>query len=117
MLRSALTDPDALEPRPVRQVPIWVGSWGSAAGLRRVARLGDGWLASAYNTTPDQLAAGRELLHGALRSTGREAADFPIALATAWTYVTDRKAEAQARVEALADLLGRDPGRSSRARC
>jgi len=33
-------------------VPLWIGSWGSAAGLRRVARLGDGWLASAYNTTP-----------------------------------------------------------------
>ena len=34
-------------------VPLWIGSWGSAAGLRRVARLGDGWLASAYNTTPE----------------------------------------------------------------
>ena len=33
--------------------PIWVGSWGSDAGLRRVARLADGWLASAYNTTPE----------------------------------------------------------------
>jgi len=28
-------------------VPVWIGSWGSPAGLRRVARLGDGWLASA----------------------------------------------------------------------
>jgi len=26
-------------------------SWGSRAGMRRVARAGDGWLASAYNTT------------------------------------------------------------------
>ena len=32
--------------------PIWIGSWGSDAGLRRTARLADGWLASAYNTTP-----------------------------------------------------------------
>jgi alkanesulfonate monooxygenase SsuD/methylene tetrahydromethanopterin reductase-like flavin-dependent oxidoreductase (luciferase family) len=35
----------ALAPAP-RQgggVPLWIGSWGSAAGLRRVARLGDGW--------------------------------------------------------------------------
>src|SRR6476646_4857729 len=38
-------------------IPLWIGSWGSAAGLRRVARLGDGWLASAYNTTPDAFAA------------------------------------------------------------
>ncbi len=39
-------------PRPAGTVPLWIGSWGSAAGLRRVARLGDGWLASAYNITP-----------------------------------------------------------------
>lgn len=34
-------------------IPLWLGSWGSAAGLRRVARLGDGWLASAYHETPE----------------------------------------------------------------
>jgi alkanesulfonate monooxygenase SsuD/methylene tetrahydromethanopterin reductase-like flavin-dependent oxidoreductase (luciferase family) len=34
--------------------PIWIGSWGSEAGLRRAARLGDGWLASAHNITPGQ---------------------------------------------------------------
>ena len=48
--------PDAeLEPAPVQEggVPVWIGSWGSKAGLRRVARLADGWLASAYNTTPE----------------------------------------------------------------
>src|SRR5262245_12048973 len=47
-----------LEPRPAQPngPPIWVGSWGSDAGLRRVARLADGWLASAYNTTPDGFA-------------------------------------------------------------
>jgi alkanesulfonate monooxygenase SsuD/methylene tetrahydromethanopterin reductase-like flavin-dependent oxidoreductase (luciferase family) len=40
---------EELEPRPNRPngPPIWIGSWGSEAGLRRVARLGDGWLASA----------------------------------------------------------------------
>jgi len=37
-----------LEPKPLQKLtpPIWIGSWGSGAGLRRVARLGDGWLAS-----------------------------------------------------------------------
>lgn len=33
--------------------PLWIGSWGSTSGIRRVAELGDGWLASAYNTSPD----------------------------------------------------------------
>src|SRR5690348_10353758 len=52
--------PDApLTPAPCRAAgpPLWIGSWGSRAGLRRVARLGDGWLASAYNTSPDQFAS------------------------------------------------------------
>jgi alkanesulfonate monooxygenase SsuD/methylene tetrahydromethanopterin reductase-like flavin-dependent oxidoreductase (luciferase family) len=49
-----------LEPRPVQRPgrPIWIASWGSPAGLRRVARLGDGWLASAYNTTPGPFPRG-----------------------------------------------------------
>src|SRR6188472_1753045 len=53
-----------LTPVPSQEggVPIWVGSWGSAAGLRRVARLGDGWLASAYNTTPDGFRAAKQSL-------------------------------------------------------
>jgi hypothetical protein len=40
-----------LEPKPLQEPtpPIWICSWGSDAGLRRVARFGDGWLASAYN--------------------------------------------------------------------
>ena len=49
---------DRLEPLPARPdgPPLWVGSWGSDVGLRRAVRLGDGWLASAYNTTPEQFA-------------------------------------------------------------
>ena len=90
-------------------IPIWVGSWGSAAGLRRVARLGDGWLASAYNTTPERLAAGRTSLNAALLSVGREPSGFPLALATMWTYVTDDRAEAEDRLGALASMLDRDP--------
>ena len=47
-----------LEPFPVQESgpPIWIGSWGSDAGLRRVARLGDGWLASAFQITPESFA-------------------------------------------------------------
>jgi len=121
VLRAELADPEApaadhfydmppLEPRPTRPIPIWVGSWGSPAGIRRVARLGDGWLASAYNTTPTQLAAGRERLHTALRSAGRDERSFPIALATMWMYLTDSRARAQEALDALAAMLKRDPG-------
>ncbi len=102
-------DTPTLEPRPSRPVPIWIGSWGSPAGLRRVARLGDGWLASAYNTTPDQLAAGRHSLHEALRSAGRDEPGFPIALATAWMYLTDSRPQAREKLAALSTMLKREP--------
>ena len=56
-------------PRPFRAdgVPLWIASWGSPAGLRRVARHGDGWLASAYNTDPAAFAAGRAQLRPSCR--------------------------------------------------
>jgi len=98
--------PDAgLAPAPHQDggVPLWIGSWGSEAGLRRVARLGDGWLASAYNTTPERFGSGRDRLAGELRAAGRSADGFPMALATMWTWVTESRAE---RERVLADLLG-----------
>jgi alkanesulfonate monooxygenase SsuD/methylene tetrahydromethanopterin reductase-like flavin-dependent oxidoreductase (luciferase family) len=54
------SDGPALQPKPAQAggPPIWIGSWGSEAGLRRVARLADGWLASAYSTTPSAFARG-----------------------------------------------------------
>ena len=91
-------------------IPLWVGSWGSRAGLARVARVADGWLASAYNTTPEGFAAGRAALAQALTARGREADGFPSALATMWTWVTEDAAEAdRVLTGVLAPLLGRDP--------
>jgi alkanesulfonate monooxygenase SsuD/methylene tetrahydromethanopterin reductase-like flavin-dependent oxidoreductase (luciferase family) len=101
-----------LTPAPPRRggVPLWVGSWGSKAGLARVARSGDGWLASAYNTTPERFSAARELLARALQDRGRGAQDFPNALATMWTWVsTDRAAGDRVLAGVLAPILKRDP--------
>ncbi len=101
----------ALQPRPNRPdgPPIWIGSWGSDAGLRRVARRGDGWLASAYNTTPDQMAEGREKLLAHLAQANKDAATFPISLATMWTYVTPDAPKATSMLEMLATMLNREP--------
>lgn len=87
----------SLEPRPRRAAgpPIWVGSWGSDAGLRRTARLGDGWLASAYNTTPSDFGEAWQALQGHLVAAGRPAAGFPNALATMWFHITDDRREAE----------------------
>jgi alkanesulfonate monooxygenase SsuD/methylene tetrahydromethanopterin reductase-like flavin-dependent oxidoreductase (luciferase family) len=108
----ALPDSE-LAPRPHREdgIPIWIGSWGSDAGLRRVARLADGWLASAYNTSPEQFGAAKTLLAEKLGEGGRNAAGFPNGLATMWTWVSEDGAEtARMLNEVLAPLLRREPG-------
>jgi alkanesulfonate monooxygenase SsuD/methylene tetrahydromethanopterin reductase-like flavin-dependent oxidoreductase (luciferase family) len=106
------TAPDfqlAPTPRQDGGVPVWIGSWGSAAGLRRVARLGDGWLASAYNTTPEQFLAARELLGSELRKRGRPTERFPNAVVTMWTWVTESRTERdRVLADVLAPLLKRD---------
>jgi alkanesulfonate monooxygenase SsuD/methylene tetrahydromethanopterin reductase-like flavin-dependent oxidoreductase (luciferase family) len=102
----------ALAPGPRRPdgIPLWIGSWGSKAGLARVARAGDGWLASAYNTTPEQFAAARAALEQTLRDRGRKADGIPNALATMWTWVAKDRAEGdRALTDVLAPALRRDP--------
>jgi probable F420-dependent oxidoreductase len=95
--RHYSTDDVRPEPHPVRPdgIPIWIGSWGSDAGLRRVARLGDGWLASAYNTTPELFAEARRRLRSELEAGGKDASSFPNAIATMWFHITDDDADAE----------------------
>ena len=106
----ALPDSE-LAPRPYREagIPIWIGSWGSDAGLRRVSRLADGWLASAYNTDPERFAAAKATLAEKLTERGRDADGFPNALVTMWTWVSEDAAETSRVLdEDLAPLLRRD---------
>ena len=101
-LRELLGPDSELTPRPSRPggPPLWLGSWGSAAGMRRVARLGDGWFASAYNTTPERFEAARATLPER----------FPNALVTMWTWITEDQREADRVLrDVLAPLLKRDP--------
>ncbi len=75
--------PDAgLNPLPVqRPIPIWFG--GSAeAGLRRAARLGDGWLTNAGS--PATIAADLAKLDGYLAEAGRARPAFGLEVRIAY---------------------------------
>ena len=104
------TEGIVLEPFPAQKSgpPIWVGSWGSRAGLQRVARLADGWLASGYNTTPELFANNWQQLQEFLVTAGREPASFPNAIATMWLYITESEQQSE-RIwnEVLAPALNR----------
>ncbi|MBM2810837.1 MAG: Bac luciferase protein [Chloroflexi bacterium] len=99
-----------MAPVPIQRPgpPIWIGSWGSGAGLRRVARLADGWLASGYNTTPELFAEAWRNILTHVAAAGRDATRFPNGIATMWCYVTDDRARAEAILsEVLAPMLNR----------
>jgi alkanesulfonate monooxygenase SsuD/methylene tetrahydromethanopterin reductase-like flavin-dependent oxidoreductase (luciferase family) len=99
-----------LEPGPVQAggPPIWIGSWGSEAGLRRVARLGDGWLASGYNTTPELFAEGTARLRELLPPHGKDPDTFGNALVTMMIHIEDDRAKAHRVLEEwVGPALGR----------
>ncbi|HEX6711249.1 MAG TPA: TIGR03619 family F420-dependent LLM class oxidoreductase [Rubrobacter sp.] len=107
------TDGIELKPYPAQQPgpPIWVGSWGSEAGLRRVAHLGDGWLASAYNTTSEAFVNALRRLREHLRAVGKDPNRFPNAIATMFFHVTEDRPTAERIVsDVLSRTLGRPEG-------
>ena len=64
-----------MSPAPGRPVPIYVGGHG-APGLRRAARLGDGWISA--NKTEAELATTISRLEALRREAGREHEPFEI---------------------------------------
>jgi alkanesulfonate monooxygenase SsuD/methylene tetrahydromethanopterin reductase-like flavin-dependent oxidoreductase (luciferase family) len=66
-----------------------VASWGSEAGLRRVARNGDGWLASAYHSTAEHFSKSLSYLTTELERLGKQSGTFPNAIATMYLHLTD----------------------------
>ena len=80
-----------------------MASWGSKAGLRRVARHGDGWLASGYNTTPEGFAESLAYLSQQLSLVGKKSESFPNCIATLWMCVTEDRSKAE---QVLSTVLG-----------
>ena len=88
------TEGITFEPRPVQEpaMPIWIGSWGSNAGLRRVARLADGWLGSALDSTPERFRLAKKRLDDFLLKEGKDPATYPNAVSTMTLYISESKA-------------------------
>ena len=98
-----------LEPYPRDQgsPPIWIGAWGSEAGLRRVARIGDGWFASGLYATPELFTKAWKFLQEHLSKIGKNPNRFPNALVTTYFYVAKQRNEAEQVVPDQLSHLGR----------
>jgi probable F420-dependent oxidoreductase len=99
-----------MDPKPMQRLgpPIWIGSWGASSGLRRAARLGDGWMASAFNTTPEQFAAHWTQVRELVQQEGKDPDQFGNAVVSMLTYLADDVAEADQVARTLvAPSLGR----------
>jgi alkanesulfonate monooxygenase SsuD/methylene tetrahydromethanopterin reductase-like flavin-dependent oxidoreductase (luciferase family) len=87
-------------PVPPHGPPLRPASWGSPVRPRQAARLGDGWVASGDNTTPELFRSRCDALPRRL----------PRAIATMWLYVTgSRRAGDRVLSQRLAPMLGRTP--------
>lgn len=96
-------------PRRPGGIPIWIGAWGSNAGLRRVARLGDGWLSSALQLTPESLRETKARLDQYLIAEGKDPATFPNALCTWLFYVSKDQRRLDAMNERRENLFRTRP--------
>jgi alkanesulfonate monooxygenase SsuD/methylene tetrahydromethanopterin reductase-like flavin-dependent oxidoreductase (luciferase family) len=81
-----------LTPKPVQKPhpPIYVGSWGSDVGLKRLAKYSNGWMASAYNITPAKFKEKWNFLLAYRKSLGKEEdALFDNSVVSMFGYIHD----------------------------
>lgn len=100
----------AMEPKPIQKphLPIWIGSWGSDKGLRRIARYGDGWMASAYNITPEGFTERWKKLRHYAEESGRDPGSIGNAVVTMFTYLSENREKTRLVAKStLSPALGR----------
>jgi alkanesulfonate monooxygenase SsuD/methylene tetrahydromethanopterin reductase-like flavin-dependent oxidoreductase (luciferase family) len=86
------TDGADLEPKPERQIPIWLGTYGNRA-LALTGRLADGWIPSLGYAPPERVVAMRERVLAAARAAGRDPGEITCAYNIG--VRVDEKAEAR----------------------
>ena len=97
-------------PRPFQKPhpPILIGSWGSDIGLRRVAKYGDGWMASAYNITPDKFKAKWKTLLSYRKDMDKDTTRFGNSVVSMFGYIDNNKEKIRKIVrDVLSPVLGR----------
>jgi alkanesulfonate monooxygenase SsuD/methylene tetrahydromethanopterin reductase-like flavin-dependent oxidoreductase (luciferase family) len=97
-----------MTPKPVQKPhpPIYVGSWGSEAGLKRLAKYSNGWMASAYNITPAKFKEKWNFLLAYRKSLGKHEKDedqhFANSVMTMFGYIHNDKGKIR---EVVKDIL------------
>jgi alkanesulfonate monooxygenase SsuD/methylene tetrahydromethanopterin reductase-like flavin-dependent oxidoreductase (luciferase family) len=103
----------SVEPKPFQRPhpPIFMGSWGSSeVGLRRVAKYGDGWMASAYNITPNKFKEKWKTLLSYRRELGKDTESFENSIMSMFGYIdNDREKVYKMAKDILSPALGRPP--------
>ena len=101
----------SIEPKPFQKPhpPIFIGTWGSSEdGLRRGAKYGDGWMASAYNITPDKFKEKWKILLSYRKNLGRENESFENSIMSMFGYIDNNKVKVHNMVkDKLSPALGR----------
>jgi alkanesulfonate monooxygenase SsuD/methylene tetrahydromethanopterin reductase-like flavin-dependent oxidoreductase (luciferase family) len=101
-----------LLPKPVQKPhpPIYVGSWGSEVGLKRLAKYSNGWMASAYNITPTKFKEKWNFLLAYRKALGKDEEEelFDNSVMSMFGYIDDDKDRVRKVVrEILAPALRR----------
>ena len=98
-------------PKPYQKPhpPIFIGTWGySEAGLKRVAKYGDGWMASAYNITPQKFKEKWDILLSYRKRLGKDTESFENSIMSMFGYIDNDKYKVKKMIkDILSPALGR----------
>src|SRR5919198_3214051 len=104
-------DKISIAPKPFQKPhpPIFIGTWGSSeAGLRRAAKYGDGWMASAYNIMPDKFREKWNILLSYRKRLGRDSESFENCVMSMFGYIDNDNDKVHRMVkDTLSPVLGR----------
>jgi probable F420-dependent oxidoreductase len=85
-----------IEPRPVRQPPIWLGGWGQLS-LKRAATLGDAWVPGP-TAGLEKLLEAQSIYRAHLKEAGKDLASVPTPL-TREVIIADTDSQAREMAE------------------